>query len=111
MTDERPKPTVRSLDHPDAVGPLGRGTGGYVDMGSGLVIGRAVLEPGWRWSVDVRSVVGTPSCQIHHLQLIHSGRLGVRMDGGEEVEAGPNDVVDIPPGHDAWVVGDEPLVI
>jgi class 3 adenylate cyclase len=111
VTGERPQLTVRNLDQPDAVRPLGRGNGGYVDMGSGLVIGRAALEPGWRWSVDLKSVVGTPSCQIHHLQLIMSGRLGVRMDGGEEVEVGPNEVVDIPSGHDAWVVGDEPLVI
>jgi class 3 adenylate cyclase len=111
MTVERPQLTVRNLDQPDADRPLGRGSGGYVDLGSGLVIGRAVLEPGWRWSVDVKPVVGTPSCRIHHLQLIHSGRLGIRMDSGEEAEVGPNDVVDIPPGHDTWVVGDEPLVI
>jgi class 3 adenylate cyclase len=111
MTGDRPQLTVRNLDHPDAARALGRGSGGYVDLGSGLVIGRAVLEPGWRWSVDVKPVVGTPSCRIHHLQLIHSGRLGVRMDSGEEAEVGPNEVVDIPPGHDSWVVGDEPLVI
>ena len=111
MIGEQPQLTVRNLDHPDAVRLLGRGTGGYVDFGSGLVIGRAVLEPGWRWSLDLKSVVGTPSCQIHHLQLILSGRLGVLMDGGEEVEVGPNEVVDIPSGHDAWVVGDEPLII
>jgi len=110
MTVDRPRLTVRTLDHPDAVRPLGRGTGGFVDLGSGLVIGRAVLEPGWRWSEDVRPVVGTPSCQIHHLQLVLSGRLGVRMDSGEEVEVGPNQVADIPSGHDAWVVGDEPLL-
>jgi class 3 adenylate cyclase len=109
MPGDRPQLTVRNLEHPDAVRELGRGTGGYVDLGSGLVIGRAVLEPGWRWSEDVKPVVGTPSCQIHHVQLVLSGRLGVRMDDGEAVEAGPNEVVDIPPGHDAWVVGDEPL--
>jgi class 3 adenylate cyclase len=111
MTGDRPQLTVRNLDEPDAVRQLGRGNGGYVDLGSGLVIGRAVLEPGWRWSEDVKSVVGTPSCQIHHLQLIHSGHLGVRMDSGEEVEVGPNQVVVIPSGHDAWVIGHEPLVI
>jgi class 3 adenylate cyclase len=110
MTVERPQLTVRDLDHPDAVRPLGRGSGVYVDLGSGLAIGRAVLEPGWRWSVDLKSVVGTPSCQVHHLQLVLSGRLGVRMDSGAEAEVGPNAVVDIPSGHDAWVVGDEPLV-
>src|SRR5215210_5864430 len=62
MTAERPQLTVRNLDHPDAIRPLGRGTGGFVDLGGGLVIGRAVLQPGWRWSEDVKSVVGTPSC-------------------------------------------------
>ena len=111
MTGQRPQLTVKSLDHPDAIRQLGRGSGLFVDLGSGLVIGRAVLEPGWRWSVDLKAVVGTPSCQIHHLQLVLSGRLGVRMDAGEEGEVGPNEVVDIPPGHDSWVVGDEPLVI
>jgi class 3 adenylate cyclase len=111
MTADRPQLTVRNLDEPDALRDVGRGSGGLVDLGSGLVIGRAILEPGWRWSVDLKSRVGTPSCQIHHLQLILSGRLGVRLDSGEEAEVGPNGVVDIPPGHDAWVVGDEPLVI
>jgi class 3 adenylate cyclase len=111
MTADRPQLIVKNLDQPDAVRDVGRGTGGYVDMGGGLVIGRAVLEPGWRWSEDVKAVVGTPSCQIHHLQLIHSGRLGVRLDSGEEAEVGPNQVVDIPSGHDAWVIGHEPLVI
>ena len=110
MTLERPQLTVRSLDHPDAARQLGRGSGVVVDLGRGLAVGRAVLEPGWRWSVDLKDVVGTPSCQVHHLQLVLSGRLGVRMDGGEEVVVGPNGVVDIPPGHDAWVDGDEPLV-
>jgi class 3 adenylate cyclase len=74
-------------------------------------VGRAVLEPGWRWSVDVQPVVGTPSCPVHHFHVLLAGRLGVRMDDGEEVEFDPNDVMDIPPGHDAWVIGDEPVVL
>jgi class 3 adenylate cyclase len=101
----------KSLDRPDALRPLGRGVGSFVDLGRGLAIGRAVLEPGWRWSTDVKPVVGTRSCLVHHLQLVLAGRLGVRMDSGEEGEFGPNDVIDLPPGHDAWVVGDEPAVI
>jgi class 3 adenylate cyclase len=100
----------KNLDHPDAVRSLGHGTGAFLDLG-GMVVGRAVLEPGWRWSLDLKPVVGTPSCQVHHLQIVVSGRLGIRMDGGEEHEFGPNDVIDIPAGHDAWVVGDEPLVL
>lgn len=111
--DLNPEPRLRTknLDEPDEVRDLGRGTGGYVDLGNGLAIGRAVLEPGWRWSIDLKPVVGTPSCQVHHLQLVLAGRLGVRLDSGEERVFGPSEIVDLPPGHDAWVDGDEPLHI
>lgn len=109
--DRRRQMTVRNLDDPERARPLGRGRGVVVDLGGGVAIGRAVFEPGWRWSVDIKPIVGTQSCQVHHLQLVLSGRLGLRMDSGEEVELGPNEVVDLPPGHDAWVVGEEPLVI
>jgi adenylate/guanylate cyclase family protein len=72
-------------------------------------IGRAVVQPGWRWSVDVKPVVGTPSCTIRHVGLVLSGRLHVVTDQGQEMEVGPDDVMDIPSGHDAWVVGDVPF--
>ena len=72
-------------------------------------IGRATIQPGWRWSVDVRPMVGTQSCMVRHLGLAIRGRFHVRMDDGGEIEVGPDDVFDIPPGHDAWVVGDEPF--
>src|SRR4051812_19961843 len=101
----------KSLDHPDTARDMGRGTGEFVDLGRGLAIGRAMLQPGWRWSEDLRPVVGTPSCLVHHIQLVLSGRLGVQMDGGEEQVFGPSSVIDIPPGHDAWVVGDERVEI
>ena len=101
----------KNLDEPDSRRPMGRGSGEFVDLGRGLTVGRGVLQPGWRWTEDLRPVVGTPSCRIHHIQLVLSGRLGVRMDGGEEQVFGPSSVIDIPPGHDAWVVGDEPLVL
>jgi class 3 adenylate cyclase len=74
-------------------------------------LGRGVLQPGWRWSTHMAAAMGTSSCPVHHLQLLLSGRFAVRMDDGEEIELRPNDVVDIPPGHDAWVVGDEPAVM
>lgn len=108
--DPAPRLTSRNLEHSDEVRSLGRGVGGYVDIG-GLEIGRAVLEPGWRWSIDVKPIVGTPSCEVHHVQLILSGRFGVRMDSGEEGEFGAGEVVDIPPGHDTFVVGDAPVVL
>jgi class 3 adenylate cyclase len=101
----------KNLDQPDSTRPMGRGSGEFVDLGRGLTVGRAILQPGWRWSEDLRSVVGTPSCRIHHIQLVLSGRLGVQMDGGEPQVFGPSSVIDIPPGHDAWVEGDEPLLL
>jgi class 3 adenylate cyclase len=72
-------------------------------------IGRATIQPGWRWSVDVQPTVGTQSCAVRHLGVVLGGRFHVRMDDGREIDIGPDDVFDIPPGHDAWVVGDEPF--
>jgi class 3 adenylate cyclase len=108
--DHGPRITSKNLDEPDEVRDLGHGTGAFVDV-RGVPVGRAVLEPGWRWSIDVKPLVGTPSCQVHHFQLVLAGRFGVRMDSGEEHEFGPSEVIDIPPGHDTWVVGDEPVVL
>ncbi len=77
----------------------------------GLAFGRATLQPGWRWSESVRPIVGTQSCMASHNQYHISGRLHVVMDNGDEDEFGPGDFSSIPPGHDAWVVGDEPVVV
>src|SRR5687767_5363560 len=74
-------------------------------------IGRLVLEPGWRWSNDVKPIAGTDSCLAPHFQYHVQGRLGIRMDDGTEFIAGPGDVTSLPEGHDAWVVGDEPVVV
>jgi class 3 adenylate cyclase len=75
------------------------------------VVGRGVLRPGWRWSTHMRPSMGTEWCPVHHLQIIQSGRFGIRMMDGEEVELVPGDIADIPPGHEAWVIGDEPCVM
>ncbi len=80
------------------------------DIGSHIV-GYAVVQPGLRWSTHLKPAAGTSSCLVHHVQVFLTGRFGVRMDDGEEVEFGPLDVGDIPPGHDAWVIGDEPVYI
>ncbi len=69
---------------------------------------REVMEPGWRWSTDVQPIVGTDLCRAFHQLFIVSGRLHVLMEDGAELEVGAGDAVVIPPGHDAWVVGDEP---
>jgi len=74
------------------------------------VVGRMTYEPGWRWSTDVKPIAGTESCQFHHVGVTLSGRLRVQMSDGTELEVGPGDVFELPPGHDAWVVGDEPWV-
>lgn len=71
---------------------------------------RNTYKPGWKWSEHAKPMVGTDSCQIHHLICVISGHLHVVTDDGAEMEFGPGDVADIPPGHDAWVVGDEPVV-
>lgn len=76
----------------------------------GATVVRAVFQPGWRWATDLGPVVGTNSCQVAHTGVILSGRLGVRTDDGRELELGPGDAHVIAPGHDAWVVGDEPCV-
>jgi class 3 adenylate cyclase len=74
------------------------------------VVGRMTYEPGWRWSVDVKPIAGTDTCQYHHLGITLAGRLRAQMADGTELELAPGDIFEIPPGHDAWVVGDEPWV-
>ena len=69
------------------------------------------VEPGWRWSSDVRPIVGTASCQLRHVGICLEGKLHVEMDDGTSMDIGPQDAYEIPPGHDAWVVGDAPYVV
>ncbi|MET9520136.1 cupin domain-containing protein [Streptomyces sp. NPDC002994] len=73
-------------------------------------VGRAVFEPGWQWSKHVKPIAGTDSCQAAHVGYVASGRMKIVMDDGESAEAGPGDFISIAPGHDAWVLGDEPCV-
>ena len=75
------------------------------------VIGRMTYEPGWRWSTDVKPIAGTELCEAPHFQYHISGTLRVRMADGSEFDVGPGEVAMLPPGHDAWVVGDEPAVV
>lgn len=74
-------------------------------------IGRLTLYPGWRWSEHVKPVAGTEWCEAPHFQYHVSGTLHVQMTDGTEFDAGPGDVTALPQGHDAWVVGDEPVVV
>lgn len=78
---------------------------------SGLDFAKATFEPGWRWSESVAPLAGTRSCEVPHNGYVVQGRMHVRMDDGTEGEAGPGDVFVISPGHDAWVVGNETVVV
>jgi mannose-6-phosphate isomerase-like protein (cupin superfamily) len=71
-------------------------------------VARGLMQPGWKWSEDIKPIVGTDSCQVEHNGLLVSGRMKVVADDGSEIEIGPGDAYVIPPGHDAWVVSDEP---
>ena len=100
-------PFVKNLRSPDDIFRAEGIVECSVQVGE-QVIGRATVQPGWRWSEVMRPIIGTPSCAVRHIGLCLSGRLHVKTDGGREMEFGPDDVFDIPPGHDAWVLGDEP---
>jgi len=80
-----------------------------VELGE-LTIGRAIFEPGWRWSEHVKPIVGTESCQVHHLGYVVSGHLHIEMTDGASMDVMGGDAFEIPPGHDAWVIGDEPWI-
>jgi len=88
------------------------GESGHLDVINldSRVVGRATFMPGWRWSEHVKPIAGTASCQSAHLGYFVSGRMAVVMDDGETVEYGPGDFADMAPGHDAWIIGDEPCV-
>jgi quercetin dioxygenase-like cupin family protein len=101
--------TRKNFSAPDEVRPFenGKGRVEVVNTDSGIV-GRATFAPGWRWSEHVKPIAGTESCQAAHTGYYVSGRMKVVMDDGEEIEYGPGDFAHIAPGHDAWIVGDEP---
>jgi quercetin dioxygenase-like cupin family protein len=76
----------------------------------GIKIQRITAEPGWQWSKHLKPVVGGESCQNHHLVYVLSGKMRAKMNDGKEEEFGPGDVGVIPPGHDGWNTGDEPVI-
>ena len=102
----------KSLNSPEETRPFQDGTGKLelVNL-DGAPVGRGTFEPGWQWSKHVKPIAGTDSCQAAHMGYCISGRMVIRMDDGEEKEFGPGDFMICPPGHDAWIVGDEPCVL
>ncbi|HTP27342.1 MAG TPA: cupin domain-containing protein [Anaeromyxobacteraceae bacterium] len=100
----------KTFAKPDEIREFPSGKAEILNIGGGAV-GRLVFKPGWRWSKDVQPIARTTSCEAPHFQYHLSGRLAIRMDDGTEFVAGPGDVTALPSGHDAWVVGDEPVVV
>ncbi len=100
----------KNLSKPDEKRTFEKGQVELVTIG-GVTFGRGTFQPGWKWSTHVKPIAKTESCEAPHLQYHISGRIHVVMDDGSEAEYGPGDVSLIPPGHDAWVVGNDPVVV
>ena len=100
----------KTFTKPDEIREFPHGRAEILKLADGE-IGRLVFQPGWRWSKDVKPLVKTESCEAPHYQYHVAGRLAIKMDDGTELVAGPGDVTSLPSGHDAWVVGDEPVVV
>ena len=102
----------KSLDTPDETRLFkdGMGQAEIVTVGK-TILGRDTFQPGWVWSEHVKPIAGTDSCQAEDTGCVLQGRMVVKMDDGSEVEYGPGDAFYMPPGHDAWIVGDKPCVL
>lgn len=100
---------VKNLSKPDEIRTPAKTKIEVVKVGDHTIM-RATFEPGWKWSECVKPVVGTSSCKVNHVLYVISGKMKVAMDNGVEMEIGPGDAANIPPGHDAWIIGDEPCV-
>jgi hypothetical protein len=99
----------KSMDRPDETRTPDKSTLSVVHLGSAAVA-RLTAQPGWRWSECIKPVVGTESCQAAHLGYVVSGRMHIVAGDGRELDLAPGDAYRIEPGHDAWVLGDEPFV-
>jgi mannose-6-phosphate isomerase-like protein (cupin superfamily) len=101
---------AKSMNRPDEVRSFDKGMVKLVKIG-GATVGRAIFQPGWKWSESVKPLAKTKSCEAPHFQYHVSGTLRVKMDDGTEVDLKAGDVSLLPNGHDAWVVGNEPAVL
>src|SRR2546423_13327970 len=97
----------KAFARPDETREFPHGKAEILNIGGGAV-GRLVFQPGWRWSKDVKPLAKTRSCEAPHFQYHLAGKLGIKMDDGTEMIAGPGDATALASGHDAWVAGEEP---
>lgn len=102
--------SLKSLEKPEEVRQFEKGRLELVTL-NGRTVGRAVFQPGWRWSSHVKPIAKTKSCEAPHFGYQVSGQMKIVMDDGTELVVKAGDVMNIPPGHDAWVLGDEPVVV
>jgi hypothetical protein len=100
---------IKRFEQPDEVREFEKGKFELVKIGS-MTIGRASYEPGWKWSTHVGAVTGAVFCEVEHVGLVVSGRAACQMKDGREYVLQPVDLFYIGPGHDSWVIGDEPYV-
>jgi hypothetical protein len=100
---------TKSMDRPDESRTPDKTSVGVVRLGDATV-GRFTLQPGWRWSDCIKPVAGTDSCQAAHLGYVVSGTIHIAANDGAEADLSAGDAYRLEPGHDAWVVGDEPFV-
>jgi quercetin dioxygenase-like cupin family protein len=101
--------TLLNLDTPTETRTFEKGRFEVFEVGP-MSLGRATYEPGWRWSEHVRAAGGEPLCQVEHVGLVLAGAAAVKMEDGTEGVMREGDFFYVPPGHDSWVVGDEPYV-
>src|ERR1700748_1583521 len=110
MQDTQRLTAHKGFDSPEGVREVPDGKGEIANIGGGEV-GRYTLQPGWRWSEHVKPVAGTELCEAPHFQYSLSGTVHVVMADASELDVGPGETSVLEPGHDAWVVGDEPAVV
>jgi hypothetical protein len=100
---------VKNIDKPDERRDFPHGHLELSAIGD-VTLGRATFEPGWQWSKSVKDIAGTDSCQVLHKTYVISGRMHIKHEDGTEADVGPGDFFVLQPGHDAWTVGDEPVI-
>jgi hypothetical protein len=100
---------TKRFNEPDEIVSVSGHVSQVVTLGD-TYVAWSIAQPGWRWSKDVKPLVGTSSCQIHHQGVVVSGYMQISSDEGMQRTIGPREAFDIQPGHDGWVVGDEPCV-
>jgi uncharacterized cupin superfamily protein len=100
---------TKNFNKPEETRNMDKGKVDILNVGDAQVM-RATFQPGWKWSECVKPIAGTESCEVAHLVYTIAGQMEVKMDDGTKIELRPGDMTSIPPGHDAWIVGNETYV-